>query len=645
MATYRPSHFIRALIGYLVVLLVVFWPILRPHPDRLLFGDDIHRSYYFFSQYLAASVKQGFLPWWNPYMFSGTPFMANPITNAMYPVNWLFFVLPATVVYPLSLMLHVLIAMMGMYTLLRRVMSNVQYPISKEKPQRITHLSSLITQFPAWGAGVVFGLSSFFAARIYAGHIDVIAAASWMPWVVWAFIRLMSAQSGVPWFSRRQGPHHSFFHQSLFAKAVTTVETTRLPARECVLAGVILALQLLAGYQTMAILTLIAVGIIALVQAISTRSIIPLRVVVLGVIIAVGLASVVLIPIQQFVGLSIRTFAKPYAWSSLGSLVPKELIQLISPFALGDQYTYHGYPPNYWEHAIFVGRVGLALAVVAFFARRRSSVLFIAAIATVVFGLWVSLGSHAPVDLNYWLWRFVPVYHFLRIPSRHLLLVVFGLSVLAGLGLTLFKNRWIQRSIILLMSIEMIFYAQHFIGVKESPESRHDKELVTLLQSSNDRILPNFGVWVPPRDSLDFDSVMEYKLFSTTGYDSTLLRNYYEFIDAVNGAKKPSILEHDVQVPYTNIHQSNWKILGVKYLFVPTYIDVLNGTSNDQFTLLREDLNRQYRLYEVKDVTPRFFFVPRARVVESREEAYALVRNQTLDLTKEAIVERKNAPG
>ncbi|MBI3559932.1 YfhO family protein, partial [Candidatus Gottesmanbacteria bacterium] len=99
---------------------------------------------------------------------------------------------------------------------------------------------------------------------------------------------------------------------------------------------------------------------------------------------------------------------------------------------------------------------------------------------------------------------------------------------------------------------------------------------------------PNFGVWVPPRDSLDFDSVMEYKLFSTTGYDSTLLRNYYEFIDAVNGAKKPSILEHDVQV---------------------------------------------------------FFFVPRARVVESREEAYALVRNQTLDLTKEAIVERKNAPG
>ncbi|MBI3343130.1 YfhO family protein [Candidatus Gottesmanbacteria bacterium] len=625
MATYRTTHFVRALIGYLVVLLVVFWPILRPHPDRLLFGDDIHRSYYFFSQYLAASVKQGFLPWWNPYMFSGTPFMANPITNAMYPVNWLFFVLPATVVYPLSLMLHVLIAMMGMYTLLRRVMSNVQYPISKEKPQRITHLSSLITQFPAWGAGIVFGLSSFFAARIYAGHIDVIAAASWMPWVIAAFAA-------------------NFKFQILNFKLEESVQKYQ-ERRGIVLAGVILALQLLAGYQTMAILTLIAVGIIALVQAISTRSIIPLLIVILGVLIALGLASVVLIPIQQFVGLSIRTFAKPYAWSSLGSLVPKELIQLISPFALGDQYTYHGYPPNYWEHAIFVGRVGLALAVVAFFARRRSSVLFIAAIATVVFGLWVSLGSHAPVDLNYWLWRFVPVYHFLRIPSRHLLLVIFGLSVLAGFGLTLFKNRWIQKSIILLMSIEMIFYAQHFIGAKESPESRHDKELVTLLQSSNDRILPNFGVWVPPRDSLDFDSVMEYKLFSTTGYDSTLLRNYYEFIDAVNGAKKPSILEHDVQVPYTNIHRSNWKILGVKYLFVPTYIDVLNGTSNDQFTLLREDLNRQYRLYEVKDVTARFFFVPRARVVESREEAYALVRNQTLDLTKEAIVERKNAPG
>ncbi len=112
------SHFVAALIGYLIIVFVVFWKILSHVGNQLIFGDDIHRSYYFFSQYLVASLRQGFIPFWNPYMFSGTPFLANPITNAFYPVNWLFFFLPASMVYPISIMLHVLIAMMGMYVLI-----------------------------------------------------------------------------------------------------------------------------------------------------------------------------------------------------------------------------------------------------------------------------------------------------------------------------------------------------------------------------------------------------------------------------------------------------------------------------------------------------------------------------------------------
>ena len=105
------------ILGYIIIVVTIFWTVFTAPNGTLIFGDDIHRSYYFFSQYLTASIKSGFIPWWNPYNFAGTPFLANPITNAFYPINWLFFILPANVVYPVSFVLHLILAMSGMYLL------------------------------------------------------------------------------------------------------------------------------------------------------------------------------------------------------------------------------------------------------------------------------------------------------------------------------------------------------------------------------------------------------------------------------------------------------------------------------------------------------------------------------------------------
>ncbi len=46
-------------------------------------------------RYLAINLmKQGKLPLWNNYEFSGTPLLANPSTAAFYPLNFIFFLLP-----------------------------------------------------------------------------------------------------------------------------------------------------------------------------------------------------------------------------------------------------------------------------------------------------------------------------------------------------------------------------------------------------------------------------------------------------------------------------------------------------------------------------------------------------------------------
>ncbi len=227
------------------------------------------------------------------------------------------------------------------------------------------------------------------------------------------------------------------------------------------------------------------------------------------------------------------------------------------------------------------------------------------------FGLWVSLGSNAPVDLQYILWKFVPMYKYLRIPPRHLILVIFGLSGLIGFAIHAIHSKHLRLVFVGLITIEMILFARHFIALRPIPEARHDEELIRILKQDTDpyRVLPNFGVWVQPRDSLDFDAAMPQRIFSATGYDPSILRSYYEYIDLANGnTPGSSILNHDVQVPYLNVFSQATDFLNIKYILVPRAYDNLYGVKTDRFVLLREDVNRDYRLYENKTVKPRFFF-------------------------------------
>ena len=103
------------------------------------------------------------------------------------------------------------------------------------------------------------------------------------------------------------------------------------------------------------------------------------------------------------------------------------------------------------------------------------------------FGIWVSLGPNAPIDLQKILWQFIPMYHYLRIPPRHLILVVFGLAGLAGIGMEyLFRSPKSSRALRSLITgvivVEMVLFARNFIELKPIPEARHDKEFIALLK-------------------------------------------------------------------------------------------------------------------------------------------------------------------
>lgn len=405
-----------------------------------------------------------------------------------------------------------------------------------------------------------------------------------------------------------------------------------------VIAGVVLAMQLLAGYQTMAMFTLEAVAVFLGISLIARRASLAMVIatiarVSLGIVLAIGLFAAVLIPQQEFFRQTIRTYAFPYSWNAYGSLEWKSLGQLLTPFLFGDQVAYHGPPPNFAEHAFFVGRmsllvviVGLTVGIGSYVYRKRNYELrimndgknegvrpwvwFLSFFVVALLGLWVSLGPNAPIDLQYILWKLVPMYKYLRLPPRHLILVVFGLSGMVGIAVSAVRWRLLRFIVAGLVTVEMIFYARHFITLRPIPEARHDRELIKILKQDTQpvRVLPNFGAWILPRDSFDFDAAMSYRIFSSSGYDTMILRHYYEFIDAANNTDKPSILEHDVQVPYLNVFSRATDFLNIKYILVPRAYDPLYGVKSDRFVLLREDSSRDYRLYENKTVKPRFFF-------------------------------------
>lgn len=65
------------------------------------------------------SWREGKLPWWNPYSFSGMPLAANIQSGTFYPLNVLFFVLPFPIVWTALIMLQPILAGLFLFMYLR----------------------------------------------------------------------------------------------------------------------------------------------------------------------------------------------------------------------------------------------------------------------------------------------------------------------------------------------------------------------------------------------------------------------------------------------------------------------------------------------------------------------------------------------
>jgi hypothetical protein len=332
---------------------------------------------------VANLIGSGYVPLWNPYMFSGMPLLGAAQAGVLFPLNWFYLIFSAPVATNLMMLSTYMLAALGAYLYARRSGSNIAGAA----------LTSIVWQF-----------CGFLICQI--GHTNILHTAALLPWLLWA-VDGYGANG-----KRSRG----------------------------VLLAVIVALQVFAGHQQTFVYTLLVVAAYALTMWRANAASRQARAYLWSlafVVVGIALAAVQLLPTLELFRHSLRSEAS-YSFFTSFSLPPRFIWTFFAPYVVGGgdgqffRAPYVG-PAFYGEYVGYVGLGTLALASLAVFLKPNARTKFWGVVTLA--GVVLALGRYAPFGF-YKLIYTVPVLNLFRVPARHLMEVEFALVVLAGRGLT-----------------------------------------------------------------------------------------------------------------------------------------------------------------------------------------------------------------
>lgn len=351
-----------------------------------LWGDFV--SWYFPShEYIAACLREGRWPLWNPFMDGGMPFLGEADHGMFYPLSLLL--------QPVSRHRPILFRMLEFYTLAHVAWAAISMYLFAR--------SLRLARWPAIVAGLAFGLSGSFWAR--SAHLSLLTAQAWAPCAI-------------------GGAYHAARGQRFGLPLAT------------------LALALIGFSGSPASLVVIAAGLVVVVfmASLAATDAPPARRLLRALLVSVGvgvtaalLSGAQLVPMLEWVGLSERS-AYSYAEITEYSATPASLVMLLAPRFYGwldyEHLSYWG-PNNFAELSGYAGVLPILLLPVALRQRPwRDTAPWLALAGG---GLWLALGKYG--GLHYLMYRLVPLVGSMRAPGRYLLIWAFGMSMLAALGL------------------------------------------------------------------------------------------------------------------------------------------------------------------------------------------------------------------
>lgn len=463
--------------------------------DRVLASGDILLYFYPYRDFAAQALREGRIPFWNPYIFMGVPFLANPQAAVLYPLHWPFAWLDAPRQIVWSAAIHTWLIGFGGALLVRRL--------------GLRWTGALVTGLALSGSGHVGGLI---------GHINQLNGAAWLPWA----LLLVTPRREAP---RRAGGRagHLFLDGALLA--------------------VVVALLLLSGHTQTAFIVLVGTGVWCLYlgfaatwqskpRALRNWNWRPLAVLAIGVALGGLLAAPQLLPTLELSGQGIRSGGLTYIDATSFSLKPLRLPWTLLPtYGLADPEAIFD-TPAYTEFIAYLGLLGLALAVAGIWKgrglARACGLLF------TVLGLALALGRWNPLYLPLHAW--VPGFDLFRTPARWMLLYTLGVAVLAGGGTDALIRLWtrsgrparvMQALIPAALAVELLFAA---LGLPHTHPTA--SQAVSTLRSAPAHLLTD-----PARARVGAAAAPRFLGMSTITYDPGDAADYHRLL--VEEAARP----------------------------------------------------------------------------------------------------------
>jgi hypothetical protein len=152
----------------------MFWKVV--FTSAMFFFRDIYNYTFPSARFIHDVCRQGFLPYWNPYLNYGQPVLANPNLLFFYPFTLMIVLLPVDMAYTLHFLVHFALAGIGVYVLAR----------SWGQSYQGAFFAAVVFMF----SGPVLSLGDLYNES---------ACAAWIPWALFVTDRALGGPRLRPW--------------------------------------------------------------------------------------------------------------------------------------------------------------------------------------------------------------------------------------------------------------------------------------------------------------------------------------------------------------------------------------------------------------------------------------------------------------
>ena len=672
----------------LIIVLLFFWPIFKgqiPFPGDLLVGEyapynsntyfgiapggvpnkgqgfDVLRMIFPWKEFAIDSLKNGQIPLWNPYNFSGTPFLANFQNGFFYPFNLLFLLFSKLDAWTLYILFQPFLSALFTYIFLREL--------------RVSKISSVF-------GGLVFAFSSYMVVWMEYGNIG--HSIIWLPFLLFLTEKLINKKS--------------VGYSILFISALT--------------------LSIFAGYiQTSIYLFIFSLAymLFRLHQEKKLKSKILFHLSLLFIL-PVFISSIQLFPTIELFLYSAR---EAYSVSAISKLLipPMHIATIFAPDFFGNPATRNYFlEGTYIERVSYIGVIPLLFFVLAM--GKKVPKIFWFFLASCITVLLLSFSN----PISFFLYSFkIPVLS-TGVPTRIMYLFGFSAAICSAMGFDIWLK---QKNIRILPQITIlsVVYITLWLSVLLIPRIESNPQLLqNLLISKRNLILPTFiflsGLCllimsrfigrkhllafvfialllfeqfyffrkITPFSPKEFfypktsvlsklkeiqglermwgfeDGYMEAniqtheKIFSTDGYDPLFIKRYAELVNSGKNGKLESVPRSYVIIPPSSgesLNNNHYRdvlldLLGVKFILnkneslkeknEPDYL----AFPQKEYSLIYQ--KTPWQIYKNNDTLPRFFLTDSFVVEKDKEKIIPRLYDYKRDAKTVILEEDFNIP-